>query len=941
MKKGFKLLLLTSILTLNVFLSWSQTSSMVGNNIAVFYPNNFNPSGTLPSLIFQNEFVNKGNVPAKWAIKPIFSTENGKSVVKIPYSGNVDFYGNGEVTGALRRNNTKVTLWNSDSGAFALDNGKRLYQSHPWIMGVRANGTAFGIIADNTWKQYFDIKNPIKITSEGPGFRVIIIERNSPEELIKTLADLTGKMELPALWTLGYQQSRYSYVPDTKVMSIADEFRSRKIPCDVLWLDIDYMDNYKIFTFDPKGFANPKGLNDYLHSKNFKSVYMIDPGVKTQAGYDVYDQGTAGNHWVKKADGTEFTGKVWPPVVSFPDFTKPETRAWWATLYPKFMANGIDGIWNDMNEPSVFDSPGGTMPETNLHGGGGGLPAGSHLRYHNVYGFLMAKASNEGIAKANPDKRPFLLSRSNFLGGQKYAATWTGDNVSSWDHLKMSIPMSITLGLSGQPISGPDIGGFLGNCTADLLGHWTALGAYYPFARNHSVGPVNQEPWAFGIEIENVCRTAINRRYKLMPYLYTLLREASQTGIPIMRPVFFSNFADKSLRAEEQSFLLGKDLLVVPRWAVNPNLPKGNWNKVTLETTEDDKYQALLYVRPGAIIPTGEVIQSTVEYNSDKITYLMNPSENGTATGKLYYDNGEGFGYKTKDYAVHTITATRNNATTLKVVINQTEGNKKINRTSRIGYVTDKGIVYSDWSTSNVLYIPIIKDKNPNLDISLINSMYLKGSFNPDLMPMKNVGEKRWKIDSLNLKAGKTYTLKFVQTKNKPRLEWGGAIGITGKAIQTAGADAVISFTVTKDGYYSVAFDESTMEYLVQKTPTLTLSIVGDATSIGWDPKGLSMQQSVDDLNIFTWTGTLTASNGGTEGTFKFHSGTGGFCDDVWLYATIADQSLSDTTFSKTKGCTAPDNKWKVQAGETGTYKITIDLSTQKISIVKTVISLY
>jgi alpha-glucosidase len=940
MKKGFKQFILTSILALNVFISWSQTSNMVGDNIAVFYPNNFNPSGTLPSLIFQNDFTNKGNVPAAWAIKPVFSIENGKSVVEIPYSGDIDFYGNGEVTGALRRNNTNVTLWNSDSGAFSLDNGKRLYQSHPWIMGVRANGTAFGIIADNTWKQYFEIKNPIKITSEGPGFRVIIIERNSPEELIKTLADLTGKMELPALWTLGYQQSRYSYVPDTKVMSIADEFRSRKIPCDVLWMDIDYMDNYKIFTFDPKGFANPKGLNDYLHSKNFKSVYMIDPGVKTQAGYDVYDQGTAGNHWVKKADGTEFTGKVWPPVVSFPDFTKPETRAWWATLYPKFMANGIDGIWNDMNEPSVFDGPGGTMPETNLHAGGGGLPAGSHLRYHNVYGYLMVKASYEGIAKANPDKRPFLLSRSNFLGGQKYAATWTGDNVSSWDHLKMSIPMSITLGLSGQPISGPDIGGFLGNCTADLLGHWTALGAYYPFARNHSVGPVNQEPWAFGIEIENVCRTAINRRYKLMPYSYTLLREASQTGMPMMRPVFFSNFADKSLRAEEQSFLLGKDLLVVPRWAVNPNLPKGNWNKVTLETTADDNYQALLYVRPGAIIPVGEVIQSTVEYNSDKITYLMNPSENGTATGKLYYDNGEGFGYKTKDYAVHTITATRNNATTLKVVINQTEGNKKINRTSRIGYVTDKGIVYSDWSTSNVRYIPIIKDKNPKLDISLINSMYLKGSFNPDLMPMKNVGEKKWKIDSLNLKAGKTYTLKFIQTKSKPRLEWGGAIGITGKAMQKADTNATISFTVSKDAYYSIAFDQATLEYSIQKTPTLTLAIVGDATSIGWDSKGLSMQQSVDDLNVFTWTGTLTASTGGTEGKFKFHSGTGGFCDDVWLYASFADQSLSDTTFSKTKGCTAPDNKWKVQAGETGTYKITIDLSTKKISIVKTVISL-
>lgn len=934
MKKGFKQCILTFVLAFCLSISWSQTSNMAGDNIAVFYPDNFNPSGTLPSLIFTKDFVNKGKTPAKWEIKPLFSIENGKSVVKIPYTGNIDFYGNGEVTGALRRNGTNVTLWNSDSGAFSVDNGKRLYQSHPWIMGVRPNGTAFGIIADNTWKQYFEISNPVKITSEGPGFRVIIIERNSPEELIRTLADLTGKMELPALWTLGYQQSRFSYVPDTKVMSIADEFRSRKIPCDVLWMDIDYMDNYKIFTFDPKGFANPKGLNDYLHSKNFKSVFMIDPGVKTEKGYFVYDQGTAGNHWVKKSDGTEFTGKVWPPVVSFPDFTRPETRSWWAALYPGFMATGVDGIWNDMNEPSVFDGPGGTMPETNLHSGGAGLPADSHLRYHNVYGFLMVKASREGIAKSNPDKRPFILSRSNFLGGQKYAATWTGDNVSSWDHLKLSIPMSITLGLSGQPISGPDIGGFLGNCTGDLLGHWMALGAYYPISRNHSVaGSVDQEPWAFGPEIENVSRTAINRRYKLMPYLYTLLQEASHTGMPLMRPVFFSNFADQSLRSEEQAFLLGKDLLVVPRWAVNPNLPEGNWNKVKLETTDDDKYQALLYVRPGAIIPTGEVIQSTAEYNSDKITYLMNPLENGTAEGKIYFDNGEGFGYKTNDFAMHKITAAKHNASTLKVVISQTEGNKKVSRTSRIGYVTDNGIVYSDWSTDDVRYIPIIKDKNPDIDLSMIKSMYLEGSFKAGLLPMKNAGENKWKLDSLILKAGQKYTLKFIQSKNKPRLEWGGAKGLRGKAVEKA-ADA-ISFSTDKDGYYSVIFDQSTLVYTIQRTPTLTLSIVGDATSIGWDPKGLPMQQSAEDLNIFTWTGTLSAANNGTEGKFKFHSGTNGFCDDVWLYSTFADQSLSDTTFTKAEGCTSPDNKWKVQPGETGTYKITIDLKTKKISITK------
>lgn len=722
MQKSLKHYFIASAFTLSAISSWCQTSNMIGDKIAVFYPDQFEASGTLPSLIFENDFVNKGKVSAKWDIKPIFSIENGKTTVKIPFSGKIDFYGNGEVTGPLKRNNTNITLWNSDSGAFSVDNGKRLYQSHPYVMGVREDGTAFGIIADNTWKQSFEISNPIKITSEGPGFRVIVIERDSPQELVKTLADLTGKMELPALWTLGYQQSRFSYVPDSRVMEIADEFRSRKIPCDVLWMDIDYMDEFKVFTFDPKGFTNPKKLNNYLHHKNFKSVYMIDPGVKTQKGYFVYDQGTAGNHWVKSADGKEFTGKVWPPITSFPDFTRPETREWWGTLYKDFMATGIDGIWNDMNEPSVFDGPGGTMPETNLHAGGGGLPADSHLRYHNIYGFLMVKASRDGIAKANPEKRPFILSRSNFLGGQKYAATWTGDNVSSWEHLKLSIPMSLTLGLSGQPISGPDIGGFLGNCTPELLGHWMALGAYYPIARNHSVaGSTDQEPWAFGTEIENVSRTAINRRYKLMPYFYTLLKEASQTGMPLMRPLFFDDITNKNLRGEEQAFLLGKDLLVVPRWAENPNLPKGNWNQVTLENTEDDKYQALLYIKSGAVIPIGEVIQSTAEYKSDAITYLINPTEKGNAYGEIYYDEGEGFGYKSNDYAMHSIKVSKHNSKTLKIIIKQIAGKKKINRKNRIGYVTDDGIIYSDWTENNVTYLTIVHDKKLTVDVSLLN----------------------------------------------------------------------------------------------------------------------------------------------------------------------------------------------------------------------------
>ena len=721
MNTTIRRVILIGAIALGLFVNASvgKASFLAGDGVAVFVPNDFDSAGTQPSLIFTQALKKQASLPIDWAIKPVFSKNGGKTVAKIAFKGDVDLYGTGEVTGPLRRNKTKVTLWNTDNYCYQKDEGKRLYQSHPWVMGVRPDGSAFGIIADNTWKQDFKLSNPITITSEGPAFRVIIIEKENPIELQKALAEWTGKMALPPLWALGFQQCKYSYFPDSRVKEIADEFRSRKIPCDVIWMDIDYMDQYKVFTFDETGFPNPQKLNDYLHGKDFKSVYMIDPGVKQEEGYEVYEQGSKGNHWVQTRDGEEFSGDVWPGPCAFPDFTRPETRVWWGALYKDFLAQGIDGIWNDMNEPSVFDGPDGTMPEDNKHRGGGEMPAGSHLRYHNVYGMLMVKASREGIMNANPDKRPFVLSRANFLGGQRYAATWTGDNKSTWDHLKMSIPMSLNLSLSGQHFNGPDIGGFEGNCTADLLGHWMALGAYYPFSRNHtSNNTIDQEPWAFGEEIEAVSRTAINRRYRLLPYLYTLFREASQSGTPVMRPTFFADYTDLNLRDEQQTFLLGNDLLIVPRWASNLDWPSGDWDSIKLEQI-DDGYQPIVMLRPGAIVPVGPVIQSTEDYTTDKITLLINPKADGSASGTLYDDAGNGFGYQTGDYAIHRFVCSPEGKDRLKIEISQAEGNRKVHRSYRIGYVTDDDVVYSEWSSNRVRYISVIPDET--MEITLAN----------------------------------------------------------------------------------------------------------------------------------------------------------------------------------------------------------------------------
>ncbi|MDB5273205.1 MAG: alpha-glucosidase family protein, partial [Chitinophagaceae bacterium] len=389
---------------------------------------------------------------------------------------------------------------------------------------------------------------------------------------------------------------------------------------------------------------------------------------------------------------------------------RPETRHWWAGLYTDFMATGIDGVWNDMNEPSVFSGgEEGTMPSDSKHRGGGGLPAGSHLRYHNVYGQLMVQASREGILKANPAKRPFILSRSNFLGGQKYAATWTGDNQSTREHMKLSIPMVLTMGLSGQPISGPDVGGFVGNCTPNLLGHWMALGAFYPFYRNHSdKETVRQEPWAFTKAIEQSARVSLQRRYRLLPYLYTLTQEAATTGIPIMRPLFFADPTAINLRDEEQAFLLGDILMVVPKWATNVKYPVGTWRNISLvgENSKTDAYQPDVLLKEGSILPLGQIIQSTADYSADSLTLLVSLDANDQAKGNLYHDAGEGFAYQNGQFLIRDFNIQRGESNTLIFTATVRSGQlSTVNHRYRVGIVKDSGVVYTEWTSEAMVKI--------------------------------------------------------------------------------------------------------------------------------------------------------------------------------------------------------------------------------------------
>ncbi|MBC7772910.1 MAG: DUF5110 domain-containing protein [Pyrinomonadaceae bacterium] len=645
-------------------------SERIGEGIVRFNRDADAAKAALPSFAMISNRPSLGPAPAGFAVRPVFSTgAAGKQSVMITIEPGTSLYGTGEVFGPLLRTGKTVTCWNTDAYGYGEKNPS-LYQSHPWVLAVRADGTAYGVLADTSWRCEIDLTSGIRFTAEGPAFTVIVIDRASPQQVMTGLSELVGTIPMPPRWAIGYHQCRYSYEPESRVREIAKGFRDRRIPCDVIWLDIDYMEEYRVFTFDGTRFPDPKKLNADLHEQDFHTIWMIDPGVQAKAGYSLFDSGTAGDHWVQTPAGEAYKGEVWPGYCVFPDYTRTETRQWWAGLYGDFMAQGIDGVWNDMNEPAVFNVASKTMPEDNIHRGGMTLPggvvtSGPHARFHNVYGMLMASATREGIAAAKPEKRPFVLTRAGFIGSHRYAATWTGDNSAEWDDLEASIPMVLNLGLSGQPFSGPDIGGFNGNGDDKLFARWMGIGSLLPFARGHTgKGNINKEPWAFGPAVEETCRMALQRRYRLLPYLYTAFHEASVNGLPVARPLFFADPKDPALRSEDDAFLLGGDLMVVGR--VTPlrdravALPTNGWLPVSIvEGDAQDADLPAMYIRRGSLVPIGPIVESTAGTSTGAYTLLVAFDDAGKATGTLYEDAGEGLEYQTGQYVLTKFEATK------------------------------------------------------------------------------------------------------------------------------------------------------------------------------------------------------------------------------------------------------------------------------------------
>jgi alpha-glucosidase len=580
-------------------------------------------------------------------------------------------YGFGEKNGRLDKRGRNLggysyAMWNSDTYAYEADTDP-IYVTVPFFIVLR-NGIAHGIFFDNTFRSSFDIGHQsqglLSFGAEGGELNYYFIYGPTPKDVIAHYTELTGRMPLPPRWALGYHQCRYSYFPDSKVRFIADNFRERQIPADVVWLDIHYLEDYVPFTWDKDRFPDPPGLTAYLRGRGFRTVTIIDPHPKKQVGYGPYDSGLAGNHFVKNPDGSIFEAPVWPSKAEhnpgpsvFPDFSRVATRAWWGRLYESLVNVGVAGIWNDMNEPAVFNGPTWTMPLDVRHDNEG-APT-DHREIHNVYGLLMSRSTHEGLLALRPNERPFVLTRASYAGGQRYAALWPGDNVSDWTQLRSTIPLLTGMGLSGLPFVGSDIGGFAEAPSAELYTRWLQCGVFYPFMRTHTTfGTPDQEPWSYGTMHEQLNRRAIELRYELLPHIYNVMHEASATGIPAMRPLVLEFPTDENTYGLDDQFMFGSDLLVAPvlREGVRERgiyLPAGTWydywtaktytgpTTITIPVT---LASIPIFVRAGAFVFQQPVVQHTGEMAGKPLRVSVYPAAHQSSTS-LYEDDGETLDY--------------------------------------------------------------------------------------------------------------------------------------------------------------------------------------------------------------------------------------------------------------------------------------------------------
>jgi alpha-glucosidase len=576
------------------------------------------------------------------------------------------YLGFGEKAGKFDRRGTAMTMWNSDIPAYTADTDP-LYQSIPFFYALRP-GFSYGVFLDNAFRSFFDMgkasRDEYSFGAENGTLNYYVFTGPDPEAIIAEFTHLVGRMPLPPRWSLGYQQCRWSYTPAARVRQIARTFRTLRIPCDVIYLDIDYMDGYRVFTWNPRTFADPRGLLASLRSDGFKTVVIIDPGIKVDTNYLPFRTGVQGDHFVRDSEGSLFFGDVWPGRCAFPDFSNGSSRHWWGDQFAGLIADGVCGWWNDMNEPSVFNTPSKTIALNALHRPDFGPP--EHAALHNVYGLEMTRATYEGVRRLSPNERPFILTRASFAGGQRYAAAWTGDNLATWEHLRLALTMCLNLSISGQPFVGSDIGGFFGTPSGELFARWLQLGVFTPLMRAHSaIHERNKEPWEYGEKFTAINRQTIELRYRLLPALYAVMEEASRTGLPAMRPLAFTRPTGRMPNLSDDEFFFGPDLLVAPvltegatRRSVS--LPSGDWYDFwTGKRTRGDTTITVrapieripFFVRGGSFLATQDVEQYSDQKPAGRAILMVYPPVAGSeGSGHTYEDDGTTFRYGSGEF---------------------------------------------------------------------------------------------------------------------------------------------------------------------------------------------------------------------------------------------------------------------------------------------------
>lgn len=584
------------------------------------------------------------------------------------------FYGLGDKTGFMDKRRYAYEMWNTDNPDPQVDSFKALYKSIPFFMALTEQHV-YGIFLDNPYKSVFNMGQESEeyyyFGAVAGNLDYYYIAGETLAEVLEGYTYLTGTCPLPQKWTLGYHQSRWGYVTQEDVEEIARNMRERGIPCDAIHFDIDYMQDYKVFTWNEKRYhGDSAGYLKSLSDWGFKPVTISDPGVKKEKGYYIYEEGVEQGYFAKTPEGEVYINAVWPGDAAFPDFGNPDAREWWGEHHSFLLDRGIRGIWNDMNEPASFKGP---LPDDVVFMDED-RPM-DHRRMHNLYGHLMAKATYEGLKRLD-GRRPFVITRACFAGTQRYATCWTGDNHSIWAHLQMAIPQLCNLGMSGMPFAGTDIGGFGSDTTEELLLRWVQTGCFSPLFRNHSaMGTRRQEPWQFSPQALEIYRKYVVLRYHWIPYLYDLFYEHERTGTPILRPLVFHYERDPAAQTCNDQFLFGERILVAP--VVNQGavkrmvyLPKGEWYDYwTGERLSGENWIIKdapieicpIYVKAGSVIPTMEPMAYVGEKESETLVLEVFP---GKGQYEHYLDNGEDFAYR--EGAYHQYRFTVDDAGTVK-----------------------------------------------------------------------------------------------------------------------------------------------------------------------------------------------------------------------------------------------------------------------------------